>query len=1230
MSDSNSLLMPQAGDFQLRIIASNLVELLLVTQKDTDPAPLTTWNFIDATGNGALPATGAFSVSANGQTIPVSAVGFKRRVLYAPLRTRDLRVANWLYLRFGSGLPADAVVQVQNPGNSLWGGSINFIATNSAQRFSPAIHVNQAGYVLNFPKKAMVGYYLGTLGELFIPTNSGFQLVNAQSGAVVFTGALRRRSDVGYTYTPAPYQSVYEADFSAFNVRGEYKLVVPGLGASFPFYVDEGMAATYARTYALGIYHQRCGTDNSMPYTRFTHGPCHTSPVLIPSVPGPEQDFVNFILNQESAGAASNPRHTAPRMTNVTACLYPFVNAGLLDARGGHHDAGDYSKYTTSVAALIHHLMFAVDALPGVKELDNLGLPESGDGISDILQEAKWEADYLAKLQDADGGFYFIVYPRARQYELDVLPDHGDLQLVLPKNTSATAAAVAALAEIASSPTFKAAYPVAASNYLATAVRGWQFLQNAIATHGRDGAYQMITFSGDVFMHDDELAWAAAALYAATGDPVYDSVLRSQVPDPNDPNLRRWSWWSMYGGYGCAFRTYAFAARTGRLAASKLDATFVARCEAEVRRAATNVIHYSDQNAYGTSFIEESKASRLAGWYFSGEWTFDPAVAYALDPRPQYLDVILKNYNYEMGCNPVNVTYLTGLGWKRQREIVHLYALNDSHVLPPNGIPLGNIQAGYDYLQLYKSELGNLSYPSDSANSGTYPYYDRWADTFNVTTEFVVSQTARSLPAAAMLMAMTPSKTDPYDLNVGRITGLPALAPVDGVLTGVLVSAGVDLAQGRVLWEGSDQEPFIGASFRFTPGNIGTNWIEAEALLPDGTRIIARTNFFALPAGDQPRPRPQPIQPEMVALYHLAGDFSDATQQQPNLTPLGSALLDPVALHVNGLGDRVQVAIPNAALHTPGRTKSITIEARLFITDLKGFSIASATLLSLSRSWDVSMSVELNKWKKIPDVKANGQVFLDGSVLTNTLTLRHWHQLSLTLDQNAYVVQVDGVEVGRKTSGDLANWSGNGAVSLSLGEFDGWIAEVVVWNRTDATGNPPPPGGNLPSALTPLTADAQGCFHFRAQSGNGTAFMVQASTDLVHWVAIYTNFFGGAIDYFDTRSLEFPRRFYRVAPLGPMQPKVTVKPGLAGTPALPAGGFRFHLDGIPGLPYRVQASTNLVNWEDLFVHAAGGPVDFVDPDSLRFPRRFYRANLLNLNPVLASVVITNTDRSPRN
>ena len=106
------------------------------------------------------------------------------------------------------------------------------------------------------------------------------------------------------------------------------------------------------------------------------------------------------------------------------------------------------------------------------------------------------------------------------------------------------------------------------------------------------------------------------------------------------------------------------------------------RCEDEIIAAAQDQIRRSEDSAYGTSFPEETKRSRSAGWYFSGDAAFDLAVACQLDypilndPRPKFLEAMLGNLNYEAGCNPVNVSYLTGLGWKRPREIVDQYAQN--------------------------------------------------------------------------------------------------------------------------------------------------------------------------------------------------------------------------------------------------------------------------------------------------------------------------------------------------------------------------------------------------------------------------------------------------------------------------------------------------------------------------------------------------------------------------
>src|SRR5207244_1729910 len=156
---------------------------------------------------------------------------------------------------------------------------------------------------------------------------------------------------------------------------------------------------------------------------------------------------------------------------------------------------------------------------------------------------------------------------------------------------------------------------------------------------------------------------------------------------------------------------------------------------------------------------------------------FDLAVACQLefpeknDPRPRMGEAILSNLNYEQGCNPVNVTYLTGLGWKRQREIVHQFAQNDRRILPPSGIPLGNIQAAFGWMDLYQKELNALSFPSDDDANLPYPFYDRWGDSFNLSQEFIIVNQAHSLAYTAFLMAKTPLKGQSWKFAAAQIQG---------------------------------------------------------------------------------------------------------------------------------------------------------------------------------------------------------------------------------------------------------------------------------------------------------------------------------------------------------------------------------------------------------------------------------------------------------------------------
>lgn len=834
------------ADAAMRQVSPDVLELEWVLPHVPEKAgPVPPWNLAAGTEL-APPEPGRFVVTVEGEPVPVTAVGLKRRVASATRDGPELKVATWLYLRLSRPIGPRAAVEVKNPDGALWDPALGFAlpAEPAMQRLSPAIHVSQEGYAAGLPKKAMIGYYLGSLGELAIGPRD-FVLRDA-AGAEVLRGRLQSRPDRGFAYQPSPYQEVWEADFSAANRPGSYWLDVPGVGRSEPFRIgDEGVLGV-ARAYALGLYHQRCGAANELPFTRFTHAACHTAPAEIP-LPAPEHPFTWSTLARHAAAVPEKNRGPGPALVDEASQLFPYVRRGRVDVAGGHHDAGDYSKYTTNSASFVHLLTFAVDVLPGGAR-DDLGLPESGDRVPDLLQVAKWEADFLAKLQDDDGGFFFLVYPRGRAYEDDVPPDRGDPQVVWPKNTAATAAAVAALAQAGSSTAFRRHFPAAAAGYLARAERGWRFLEEARARNGAD-AYQRLTHYGDNFRDADELAWAACELYLATGRDEFHQRFRTAC-NPDDGAVRRWGWWRMSEAWGHAIRSYAFAEKSGRRPARDLHRGMFEACEREVDAAARDAARWAAESAYGTSYPTPTRRVRGGGWYFSLAQAFDLAVAAELpqpaarDSRPAYLEAYATNLGYELGVNPVNVCYITGLGRRTPREIVHQHAQNDRRLLPPSGIPVGNIQAGLPYLPAYKDALRRLSFPEDGAAHAPYPYYDRWSDLPNVSTEFVIIDQARALAGLCWLTARLKLPDQPWQPEVATFLGLPAQAREgDRIELRLQLPAGFDARDAVVVWEAAGGQQGSGQNFIFEARGHGRAWVEAEARWPDGRRVFAVGEF---------------------------------------------------------------------------------------------------------------------------------------------------------------------------------------------------------------------------------------------------------------------------------------------------------------------------------------------------------------------------------------------------
>ena len=80
----------------------------------------------------------------------------------------------------------------------------------------------------------------------------------------------------------------------------------------------------------------------------------------------------------------------------------PVAKSQIKDLRGGWYDAGDFNKYTSWAARYIIVLLQAYEEHPQAFS-DDYGIPESGNGIPDILDEVKWGLDWLVRMQNPDG-----------------------------------------------------------------------------------------------------------------------------------------------------------------------------------------------------------------------------------------------------------------------------------------------------------------------------------------------------------------------------------------------------------------------------------------------------------------------------------------------------------------------------------------------------------------------------------------------------------------------------------------------------------------------------------------------------------------------------------------------------------------------------------------------------------------------------------------------------------
>ena len=127
-----------------------------------------------------------------------------------------------------------------------------------------------------------------------------------------------------------------------------------------------------------------------------------------------------------------------------------------------------------------------------------------------------------------------------------------------------------------------------------------------------------------------------------------------------------------------------------------------------------------------------------------------------------------------------------------------------------------------------------------------------------------------------------------------------------------------------------------------------------------------------------------------------------------------------------------------------------------------------------------------------------------------------------------------------------------------------------------------------------------GQFAFDLSGEPGCKLLIQASTDLKHWVTLHGCYLTNSpLGFVDPESPLYPKRYYRLMDAA----------GVALMEQQRWSGGQFHLNlvGEPGRTVIVEASTNLADWAPIATNILGSdPIPFTDPDSGLLSQRFYR------------------------
>ena len=502
------------------------------------------------------------------------------------------------------------------------------LAYNEAKTTTKALKVNQLAYSpLATQRYAYLGWWAGNLGKVDYAGFKTFAVVDETTGTTAARGEVKLRE----ANEKRSGEDIYELDLSGLK-SGRYHLQVPGLACSESFAVGgANVQALYYYT-MRGLFHQRCGQELRPPWTWVKRPACHSE--VLPD--GVMVSGQTVILQAPGTGMQSN---AVPASGEVSRHF-----------RGGYHDAADYDSFSYHLTSASQLLMVFENEADMLADGD-LDLPESGNGIPDILDEVAWGLAFHLENQYPNGAVPLGRGNLCDAFEQNivngglkpgqVIPPYG----ILPPRSDSTPTFAAVAAQF--SRLIRKYDPALADRHLAAARRAFAYASTNTPEQIR-AAFSTTAIQlkpDDDLYWKNRLCWAAAELLRATGEAQYNDFIKA-----NAEALR------MTRAGNATQRAYAYAMADRKA----VDPLMQDRCRQELISRADGLVEATQAGSYRMAL----GAKEYVGWGAAQGINYADTLlaAFYVTHNRKYLDAVSLNADWHLGCNPRSQTFLTHMG----------------------------------------------------------------------------------------------------------------------------------------------------------------------------------------------------------------------------------------------------------------------------------------------------------------------------------------------------------------------------------------------------------------------------------------------------------------------------------------------------------------------------------------------------------------------------------------